>query len=152
MNELFQIIILLGFTVFAWYSIDFITGKKSNKEKKPVKKKPVKKKFKLTKGIYYLIGANLLFYAWLFFYIESNTISPSENSTSDCNEFDKTGRYENLALNRVRNVSGGCMITGNQFFGDSYFVQAVCPKYGGPVDVEIKINICGEVVFSDVDL
>ena len=150
MDEFFQIILLLGFIVFAWYCIDFITGKNSNKEKKPVKKK-----FKLPKGIYYLIGLNVfLLLSWL--YSEANftdLIIPEikiENSTSYCNEFDKTGSYMDIALNEVRTTGSGFLITGSQFIDDTYLVQGYSPEYGVPIDVAMKINVCGEIV--DVDL
>lgn len=74
--------------------------------------------------------------------------SSSSSSSSNC-EIDKSGAYMSLARERVQNA--GCMISGFQFFGDTYYIQAVCPELGGPVDVDIKINDCGEVVYANFD-
>jgi len=73
----------------------------------------------------------------------------SSNNSNNCDKFDKTGQYMSLAIQRVQNT--GCAISGNQFFGDTYYIQAVCPELGGPVDVEIKISVCGKVVYANFD-
>jgi hypothetical protein len=69
--------------------------------------------------------------------------SNNSNNSNDCSRFDKTGQYMSLAIQRVENT--GCAISGNYFFGDTYYITAVCPELGGRVDVEIKITNCGEV-------
>ena len=76
-------------------------------------------------------------------------LNNSSNNSNNCDKFDKTGQYMSLATQRVENT--GCAISGYQFFGDTYYIQAVCPELGGAVDVEIKINVCGEVVYANFD-
>ena len=74
----------------------------------------------------------------------------SSNNSNNCDKFDKTGQYMDIALNEVKTTGSGFLITGYQFLGDTYFVQGYSPEYGVPIDVAMKINVCGEIV--DVDL
>ena len=78
--------------------------------------------------------------------IKKNYIEPrkQESSTEDCNQIDKSGRYMSKAIQSIKNQ--GCAISGNQFLNGVYYIQAVCPELGGPVDFEIQINNCGKVI------
>jgi hypothetical protein len=145
-NELYQIIILIGLIGFAWYYHNVYTAKNSHKEKKALEKK-----FKLPKGIYYMICLNVfLLFIWLYSEVNfTDLIIPEITREPIVCEIDKTGQYLGVAEQRVKDV--GCGISGNLFLRDTYYITAVCPELGGRVDFEIIIDDCGEVVSANIN-